>query len=369
MKPNLSLKPSLKQKLSPILKETLHILQMPFSELQNYLVNLSDQNPCIKVKSIVEQREVVQQDSLFEHLMKQARIELSSSEELKIAENIIGNLNESGFYPYPLQSELEKRILKIIQTFDPPGIAFPSLKEWLLAQLKENEPSYLLIKKHFDLLLKGKGAFLKRKFPDAFKKLFHLNFQPNIKFQRTQNYPIIPDITIQEEGDKYNIRVKSEELLITPLPYFIKEARQIKFACENRKKLLKKITILLLKRGAFSKQMAPVTIKEMAEELNISYSTAARAVSDKYVECPIGIVPLRSFFSSAIKTASGEEMSKKKVCCLLKELIKKETKPLSDLNLVRELEKKGIFCKRRTITKYRKKLSILASHKRFLMKK
>ena len=107
-------------------------------------------------------------------------------------------------------------------------------------------------------------------------------------------------------------------------------------------------------------KLVPLTMKVLAEELGLHESTIARAVANKYVDTPRGILPLRYFFSNAYTTAEGEDISSKTVRDVLKKIIEKENKkrPLSDEALSKVLEKKGIPCARRTVAKYRSEMYI-----------
>ena len=113
-------------------------------------------------------------------------------------------------------------------------------------------------------------------------------------------------------------------------------------------------------------RLAPLNMQEASKELGLNASTIARATSNKYVSAPHGIFPLRNFFSHALNTSHGPAISHHTVKNLLLDLIDKENKgdPLSDDRIVAILSTKGIHCARRTITKYRKALSIPSSQQR-----
>jgi len=103
--------------------------------------------------------------------------------------------------------------------------------------------------------------------------------------------------------------------------------------------------------------------KEIAADINMDPSTVSRTVKGKYVQTDFGIYELRSFFSSALQTESGGEISNKEVKIILKDLIEKEDKlkPLTDSDLADILIKSGYVIARRTIAKYRESLNIPAS--------
>jgi RNA polymerase sigma-54 factor len=101
-------------------------------------------------------------------------------------------------------------------------------------------------------------------------------------------------------------------------------------------------------------------LKTVAEQLNLHESTIARAVANKYVETPRGLLPLRSFFTQAINTEKGDDISSNTVKTILTDLIQSENKlhPLSDADLSQMLKDRGVDCARRTIAKYRTQLGL-----------
>jgi len=106
--------------------------------------------------------------------------------------------------------------------------------------------------------------------------------------------------------------------------------------------------------------LKPLPMSQVADELGIHVATVSRAVADKHVQTPRGVVPLRGFFTGGLQTESGEDMSYDAVKAALKEVVEGEdkAKPLSDEALVRELKQRGIEIARRTVAKYRAQLGI-----------
>jgi RNA polymerase sigma-54 factor len=141
---------------------------------------------------------------------------------------------------------------------------------------------------------------------------------------------------------------------------------------EQRKETITRVALKIVeKQQDFfiygPEKLKPMTMKEVSEELGIHESTVSRSVREKYAQTPFGTFELKSFFSSAIKTASNEDAGSQEVKKWLTKLIDEEDKykPLSDQELVRLLEgKKGIIVSRRTIAKYRDQLGIPSSAKR-----
>lgn len=328
--------------------------------------------------------------SLYEHLMQQARTLFHSSEQLAHAEQIIGNLDEKGFLG---DFEADPQILRIVQSFDPPGIAARHLQECLLIQLKaqkkETSLAYFLLDNHFNDLLRCRLSYLAKKLQMTIsdiqaalqKDISPLDFHPATRFQTSSSAAVVPDIIIEQIDSGYLVKINE-----SPLPRFIlsppsfanlnrhyTEGKWMEQILARRREILTKIINYLLKRhaGFFSgttQNLEPVSMQEIAHELELHESTIARAVKDKYVSCPRGIFALRYFFPHLSATSEqGKAISHVSSKQLLKQLVEREdkNKPLSDKALAQAMSKAGIPCARRTIAKYRKVLNIPpASHRR-----
>ncbi len=328
--------------------------------------------------------------SLYDHLMEQARTFFSVSTQLGHAEQIIGNLDDKGFLG---DFEADPQILRIVQTFDPPGIAARNLQECLLIQLqlqkKEASLAYFLISRHFHDLLRCRLSYLAKKLQMTVseiqaalqKDISILDFHPASRFQTIPSSTNIPDIIIEQIDSGYQVRINE-----SPLPRFTlsppsfanlnrhyTEGKWMEKVLARRREILTKIIhYLLVKHAGFfsgtTQNLASTSMQELAKELQLHESTVARAVKDKYVSCPRGIFALKYFFPHTSATAeNGDTISHVDAKQLLKQLIDHEDKarPLSDNALARAMSKSGIPCARRTIAKYRKVLNIPpASHRR-----
>jgi RNA polymerase sigma-54 factor len=357
---------------------------------------------------------IAKKKSLQEHLNFQAR-EFFSKKYLKIATYIIGNLNERGFLDVPIEDIAKDlktpkkevlKVLKKIQTFDPIGIAARNLQERILIQLisknKKNSLCFKIIKNNFDDFIKSKKTLLMKIFKISKKSLKEAikDLKKNVNLNVTSNYvtsnylenriePIIPDIFIRCENSKWKISInkknipnfqineKYKNLLKNPLKKeekdFIKKnilsGNLLKTSLKNRFSYLKEIASLLIKTQKnfflFGDRIAPLSYQKTADKLKVHLSTIYRIVFDKYIDTPIGIFPLKSFFSSEKKIFENK-ISKREAFSLLKEIIQKENKknPLSDDKISKMFLKRGISISRRTICKYRKKLFLESSNKR-----
>ncbi|MBI5346341.1 MAG: RNA polymerase factor sigma-54 [Chlamydiae bacterium] len=440
MKPHFH--PSYKMENRPIMarlmKRSLHILELPILELSSYLLEEIAQNPLLELvessqtaaplpthkpqeidfsksslqnmeqshlnyffpKDIYEPKKettLKAKQSLFSYLLEQSREVLKNEEELAIAEEIIGNLDERGYFTISIEElslslnqEREKleKTLKIIKTFEPKGIASQNLQECLLSQVEEASLSYKILKNHFSDLLKNKITLIQKKIKassielkKSLKIISHLNFHPVNQFLPSPPQILItPDAVISEEGKNWIVDVKRDDLpsfrinqkyldhflLSTDLQekQFFQEhlssAKLLRKSVYKRNHTLKEICIYILKKQILflksKANLSPMSIKEVALVLNLHETTIARAVNNKFVECPRGILPLKSFFSQSIKNKE-ENVSKTSAVDLLKKLIAEEDKknPLSDLELCKKLRDQGFVIARRTVTKFRKK--------------
>ena len=112
--------------------------------------------------------------------------------------------------------------------------------------------------------------------------------------------------------------------------------------------------------------MKPLTMVQIAEVVGVHETTVSRAVSGKYMQTPQGVFEMKYFFTAGIQTANGDGMSNTSVKDMIEEIFKNENtaKPLSDQEVVRMLQSKGIVIARRTVAKYRTELNILPSNLR-----
>lgn len=407
--PKQQLKAQLSQKLCMhiSLQKALHILEMPVQELRSWLEHEIETNPALDFElssiSTPTSPEVQQyQQPLGEHLMEQARELIHSRKSLEILEKLIGCIEKSGLLPLEIEElaricnatrEQVLRCLKILKTFDPPGIGAKNLQECLLIQLrlkrKENTLTYRVIEKHFDELIHGRFLTLQKiltKSPYEIQKtlqkdLRELSYQPAQCFQHSPSQNITPDVLIEKDDTTWKVKVYQSQLPKLALKEFdadgkklmktfIANAKALCTGLERRKQTLQKIAIVLVnqQRPFFDgiATLTPLDTKEIAKSLSIHESTLFRAIAGKYVETPKGILPLKVFFEKTTFKKSSQDISRSSALEVLKKLIEEEdkTNPLSDQQLVEKLREKNFPCARRTVTKYRKKLAIGSTRQR-----
>lgn len=365
-----------------------------------------------KLKSFLE-NSLAAEKSLYDHLIEQSQEEFNSKEEIEAAAAIIGNINAKGYLSSPLEEismlnhipmQILQTVLAKIQTFDPPGIGALSLRESLLIQLKlkhkEGTLSYRIIDAHFDALLHNRLSHIAKKLhctPERIneaiqKEISHLNMHPGTNFSKEYVQQIVPDITISQEGELIapmvnddgipNIKINYKYLKMYQDPSLpdqarnyimqkILSARWLMRNIDQRNNTLYRIALFLIERQkAFfmnpKGELTPLTMKQVAEELQLHESTIARAVANKHLACDRGLFPLRHFFSGSYVNEEGEDISSTTVRDMVETLISQEDKkhPLSDMELSKMLKNKGITCARRTIAKYRSALEIGTAQQR-----
>lgn len=345
--------------------------------------------------------------SLFEHLMEQAREVFLNPGEMKIAETLLGHLDENGLLTTPLEEvancfSIDKnklqQVLAVIQTFDPVGVGAQDVREVLLIQLraknKQDTLAYKIIDRFYDDLLHNRLPMIQKGLKVSMEELHdviqneiaHLDLHPGTSYSQTEAPTLIPDVKLRQEGDVFipdvnedvlkPIRLNRKYLKMLDDPDTARETKDfIKSKVLSAKWLIKNIhqrneTLNRIAQflGTWQKEffqstdgkLQPLTMRMLSEELGLHESTIARAVSHKYIETPRGLYPVRYFFSNAYIDTKGRDVSSKTIRDLLTELIDKEDKrhPLSDEALSHQISEHGIKCARRTIAKYRTELSI-----------
>lgn len=359
-----------------------------------------------KLRAYLENN-LISTPSLYDQLMAESREAFSDSEDLIIAEILIGYIDDQGFITTPLEEIASffskkikhiERVLKVIQTFDPIGIGSKNTQEALLIQLeskgKKNSVAYKLVKNHFNDLLHNRLPQIQKKLKISFDKLREiietelgkLEFHPLASFSHTPAPTLIPDIVLRKDEERFvaevndknmrPIRINRKYLRLledstTPeeTKKFIKEklisAKWLLHNISQRGETLSNIANFI---GNYQKsffaapdgQLIPLIMKSVAEELGLHESTIARAIANKYIDTPRGIFPFRHFFSKSYTDDKGGNISSKTVLQHIRDIINKEDKhyPLSDEAISEKIKSMGISCARRTVAKYRTQLKL-----------
>lgn len=347
-------------------------------------------------------------ESLYEHLMYQLHINIIDKEERRIGEYIIGNLSEDGYFRVDIKdacSELNveenlfEKVLNIIKTFTPSGIASYSLQECVITQIKDMNCDAVYVDlaeellagysaelaafKYDDIL---KGMSIER---DTFDYLLQLikktDPRPGLNFSGSDTKFITPDVFIVPNEENFDIIVNEKGLPNIRLNnYYIKmlqgsnldsEAKNyIKDKVKNavwvieslqkrQKAIYKVVKAIAEYQGEFLQHgismLKPLKLKDIAEATGLHESTVSRVTSGKYAMTKHGLIELKSFFSKSLESQDGD-MSIGVIKQKIKELIDGEDKEvcLSDQRIVELMEEKGIKIARRTVAKYRDEMNI-----------
>ncbi len=356
-------------------------------------------------------------ESLQEHLSWQLQMTPLSQIDKLIGEAIIDSINEDGFLTTDIEdilqscgedSELEldevQAVLRLIQSFDPPGIAARDLRESLILQLKqlpgspEVTKTLELVESHFELLANRDYNQLARRLKlteDELKLILQviqsLNPRPGGHITNTNSEYIIPDVIVAKQKNKWVVKLNSDaapRIRVNPtyanmikdvhnsadntyMKNHLQEAKWFIKSLQSRNETLLKVAtsivnhqIGFLEHG--EEAMKALVLHNIAEEVEMHESTVSRVTTKKYMHTPRGIFELKYFFSSHVSTDSGGECSATAIRAILKKMITAENtkKPLSDSKLAQILSDQGINVARRTVAKYRESMSIPPSNER-----
>lgn len=439
------------QQLSMQQKQSLEILHLPILELEQFLAGEAAENPMLEEyddEQASGQTDEQEQDNSADEapeidewgdevdipdparragdenqpdfwmnrpapeptLMEQLDAEIATckldSRICELAGELVGQLNDSGFLTTPLAdlamicdadiSEVEDA-LRLVQSFDPPGVGARDLAECLKLQLVRKNMLTPLLEKIIDT---GFDDIEKNRLPQLAKRLGVTldELTSALKILRTLdpapgagrvkdggNLPIELEIYPDEDG-VYRVRMVNERPLrfriskryaeLLDDPYlsaedraYLKEkldsARELLRGLEQRKSTLLRLgeVIVETQKDFFdhgAEYLHSLTMRQAAEKLQVHETTVSRAVAGKYAATPRGVYPLRYFFSGGYCNSSGEDVGVNAVKEKLRELILQEdpAHPLSDEKLAGMLKASGVDIARRTVAKYRESMKI-----------
>ena len=300
-------------------------------------------------------------------------------------------------------AEVEE-MLAIVQRLDPPGIGARDLRECLLIQLGEQADTasltYRLVHDAFPDLIAHRWNDLAKRFgvepvavQAAADELARLDPKPGLKHASASDGYIIPDLIVDKIGTRYQVflndtgmprlrlsrsyqEIARDKKKMTPenrefIASKMNSANWMIQAIEQRRQTMLKVMNFIVdrQRDFFEKGiefLRPLTLREVAEVINMHESTVSRVTNEKYVQTPRGVLPLKFFFSSALATASGEDASARSIRAKLEKMVGEEdsAKPLTDQQIVHLFQEQGIQIARRTVAKYRDQLGILPARMR-----
>jgi len=362
--------------------------------------------------------------TFYDNLQSQLSLIALDDHDYLVAEQIIGSLDDDGYLRRPVSSitddlafsrnieaseEDVERMLDVIQHFDPPGIGARDLKECLMLQIKrrdQHNPSVKLgteiieyyldefTRKHYDKLEKSLGI-TSEELKNAIHEILKLNPKPGDSFaDNSKQLQVIPDFHIinndhvlvltlnaknapelkvsrsyQEMFQTYD-KATDRDKKMKEAVQFVKQkldaAKWFIDAIKQRQQTLIKTMNAIMNfqydyfQEGDERRLKPMILKDIADQIGMDISTVSRVANSKYVQTEFGTYLLKSFFSEAIQTENGEEVSNREVKKILEDCIGAEDKvrPLADEKLTEILKDKGYNIARRTVAKYREQLNI-----------
>ncbi len=319
---------------------------------------------------------------------------------VKAAESIERDTEDLPLYTMPEVEEM----LHTVQTLDPPGVSARDLRECLMLQLREagleQSVPFRLVRDCFDELINHRWSEISKRFgispgdvqraADEIKKL---DPKPGLVYSSASDNYIIPDLIVEKIDGKYHVFLNDANLPRLKLSRAYQEIARDKkkFEGENKEFISNKLNsanwmiqaieqrrqtmlkvmnyIVDRQRDFFEKGvqfLKPLTLREVAEVINMHESTVSRVTNEKFVQTPRGVLPLKFFFSSGLSTTAGEDVSARGIKAQIEKLVGEEDPkhPLTDQAIVNILKEGGVQIARRTVAKYRDQLGVLSARMR-----
>jgi RNA polymerase sigma-54 factor len=351
--------------------------------------------------------------SLSDHLLWQLSLQSEDDRLREIGEAIIGNLNDDGYLvasldelaamgPWPLDQV--EHALRLLQGFDPVGVAARDLQECMMLQLRhlglEGTPSERIVTEHLRALQNHQIPEISRKLGMSIEELKehvevirHLDPKPGLRFNPTPSQYVTPDVFVEKIDDEYIVFLNEDglpQMRISPTyrrlldkdgnhgeetRAYVRDkfnaARWLIKSVQQRQNTIYKVarSIVNFQREFLDQgieHLRPLVLRDVANDIGMHESTVSRVVTNKYMHTPQGVFEMKYFFHSGISSSYGESVSSVTIKQRIKKIIESEDakKPLSDSKIVSILQREGLVLARRTIAKYREELKIPTSNQR-----
>jgi RNA polymerase sigma-54 factor len=355
---------------------------------------------------------LVRPPSLTDHLNSQLGLSDADERTAEIVRQIIGNLDGDGYLLLSMEelreltsatAEEAEATLRLVQSFDPIGVAARDLRECLLLQLEarglRDGLPWKIVSEHLSLLENHKFKDLAARTGSSFEAVLqavdtikHLIPKPGQKYNPQNVNYVQPEVTIAKVSGEFVILQNDEgmpqlrlnssyrELLKSSgvsgeTKAFLREkfrsAVDLLRSVSQRKRTIYRVCEVIVNRQrefleSGPSALHPMLIKDVASELGVHSSTVSRVVTNKYVDTPQGVMELRKFFTMGVESTDGEEFSIVQVRLKIRKLIEGEnkSKPNSDNQIGQLLRRDNIFITRRTVAKYREQMRIPGSRER-----
>ena len=357
-------------------------------------------------------------DTLFDHLMWQLNLAPLSERDRAAAHMVIGNIDDDGMLcasaaeladamdpEIKFEADEMEAVIKLVQTFDPPGVAARDLRECLLLQLDQLPPdtpmrteAIDLVRDHFALLANRDFVGLSRRVRLAESELVEvmtlirsLNPRPGGSIGSGGIEYVEPDVLVTKRNGRWTVELNRDTAprvrindgyagMIrrgdsgTANQYLKDNLQDAKWFLKNleyRNETLLKVAGSIVERQVGflehgEEAMQPLVLADIATAVDRHESTVSRVTTRKYMETPRGIFELKYFFSSHVGTVNGGEVSSTAIRALIRKLTAQENpkKPLSDSKIAAVLMERDIRVARRTVAKYRESMAIPPSNER-----
>ncbi|AAF73614.1 RNA polymerase sigma-54 factor [Chlamydia muridarum str. Nigg] len=400
------------------IQQSLDMLQMPVAELSEFLSQQITINPCFDLDALDDLPDTCSffpisehhpfTETLLSHLLHQIEVHFSLPQDRAIAQYIVGNLSPEGLFledpslsasNLGVSDVLFQKIWLRIQQFHPLGIASSSLQSYWLSLLdpSSHKEALMIIRQHFNRLARCDFAGISKKIQLPIAKILvflrqalaSIPWCPAAGFPNSLKTPspALPDAYLSFSHEKSweifmnkdslpAIRLNSTVLHIYhTLPrddkdHLSQQIRAAKQLLRNIKKreetLLAVLRVLIPYQEEFllKKRSVPkaFSVKQLARELSLHETTICRAINNKTLATPIGLISMRSLFPQAV--GACPDQSKATILHWIHQWISTEKNPLSDEAISQKIIAKGIPCARRTVAKYRSQLNIPPAHQR-----
>ncbi|PYZ92863.1 RNA polymerase sigma-54 factor [Salipaludibacillus keqinensis] len=352
-----------------------------------------------------------QEEGLQDYLLNQIRLLHLKPQIKRIVTYLALSVDENGYLKQStdeLSADLQeplgavKEAVDLLQTFEPYGVGAYSLQECLLIQLQHMETkdhlTEAIVKHHLSSLAKNQFKQIAKQEEVSIEDvqivadfIQTLNPKPGALFHNEPARYVIPDVTVVKVKDEFIVRLNEQHLPKMHVNQKYEQMMQskdqetqryikqkydqfhwIRKSIEQRQQTILNVTnaIVRFQRDFFvhgPSHLKPLTLKTIAEEVEVHESTVSRATTKKYVQTPRGLYELKYFFNSTVGRDSLESSSSERVKIYLKRLIDEEEKrkPMSDQKLANVLKDQyKITVSRRTVAKYREEMHIPSSSQR-----
>ncbi|ARF18906.1 RNA polymerase factor sigma-54 [Sporosarcina ureae] len=419
---SLQQKQELSLRMTTELRQAIELLQLSTYDLELYMREQELENPIIELQEAertdsfqerqsrnyssqdtnstewVKQQEISTRDQM----LRQVEVDFKDPKTKQLLKTLIHSLDDNGYLCVDAHTiENVDAGIELLQRIGPPGIGSRTVQECLLLQVRScgecpelmetfiSEYLPYVAERKWQQIAKGMNITLAH-VNELHEFLLTLHPRPCPELGDSETEFMMPDVIVEEKHGKLSFHLNDRDLpkvglreeytsslkgtseLSSYLRDYHKQAQWLLTSIEQRRNtIIRIVTDLLEQQDAFFRQgkkaLQPMTMKEVADRIEMHESTISRTVSNKVIQTPAGTFDMRSLFTSKLAAQDGDSVSQSAVKTSIQSLIAKEDKrkPLSDQKIVDLLLKEqGITISRRTVSKYRDELHILSSSKR-----